>query len=50
MRNPEEDVPLSDGEGYMVGKDGFAEYLLLTESIPDTSTSVSVAQHRLSIY
>lgn len=27
MKYPEEDVPLSDGHGYMVGKAGFDEYI-----------------------
>ena len=43
MKNPDEDVALSDGEGYMVGKKDFEEYLRLTEKVPDASTSVCVA-------
>lgn len=27
MKYPEDDVPLSDGHGYMVGKQGFDEYI-----------------------
>ena len=44
MKNPEEDVALSDGEGYMVGKKDFEEYLKLTDSAPDVTTSVCLAQ------
>lgn len=50
MKNPEEDVPLSDGEGYMVGKEDFEEYLRLTEKVPEMSTTVSVVQCSVGVY
>ena len=50
MKNPDEDVPLSDGEGYMVGKKDFDEYLHLTEKVPEASTSVCTAQSVLAMY
>ena len=44
MKNPEEDVALSDGEGFMVAKRDFDEYLQLTGTVPDISTQVRPAQ------
>ena len=48
MRNPEEDVPLSDSEGYMVGKHDFEQYLRLTDTALDTSAQVSCLQRNMS--
>ena len=45
MKNPEEDVALSDGEGYIVGKNDFDEYLRLTSTVPDVSEQVSVLRN-----
>ena len=45
MKNPDEDVPFSDGEGYMVRKNDFDEYLRLTATVPDASNPVCPAQH-----
>ena len=38
MKNPHDDVSLSDGHGYMVGKEAFERYLL---SAPPLSKPVS---------
>ena len=40
MKHPEDDVALSDGHGYMVGRDAFAEYQSCVSTAPAPSTKV----------
>ena len=43
MKNPHEDIPLSDGQGYMVGKKDFDAYLQVTSAAPENTTEVRIA-------